>query len=440
MPPTPVDAVRHVVVLGGGFAGLTFCQSLDDRRFRITLIDRQNHHLFQPLLYQVATAGLSAPDISQPLRSILADRERVTTLMDEVQSIDLEKKEVRCASHTLAYDYLVIALGARTGYFGHNEWAAQTIGLKSLDDAMNIRRRVLLAFERAEMAEDDAEIERLLTMVVIGGGPTGVEMAGALAELAKQVLTNDFRRIRPDRARIHLIEAGSRLLATFPAPLSSYTLGTLAKMGVCVHLDSPVKKIDAGVVETASLRLQAETIVWAAGVEASGVTRTLHGIPLDRGGRIEVLPDLSLPGHPEVFAAGDIVSLVDKNGVKVPGLSPAAMQMGRHIAAVIRDDERWHAAASRFSTLVPRAAYAYWDKGSMATIGRKAAVASFAGLQLRGFIAWLMWLFVHLMFLIGMKNKISVFVQWVWAYVTWKRGARIIFDTAAAAPQGKERA
>lgn len=417
----------RVVVLGGGFAGLAFCQALDDARFQVTLIDRQNHHLFQPLLYQVATAGLSMPDIAQPLRAILSDKPNITTLMDEVRRIDLDAKRVECAGHALEYDYLVIALGAQTGYFGHNEWALHTVGLKSLEDAMDIRRRVLLAFEQAEMSEDSAEIERLLTMVVVGGGPTGVEMAGSLAELARTVLNRDFRRIDPSKARIHLIEAGPKLLPMFPGELPDYTAAQLARLGVTVHVNCPVREIGPNHVAAGTMTLSPSLIVWAAGVEASSVTRTLgETIPLDRGGRIEVLPDLSLPGHPEVFAAGDIASLTDRNGIKVPGVAPAASQMGRHIAKLIEQDKKFQAAARKFSTDVPRPAFAYWDKGAMATIGRSKAVAAAAGFRFTGFIAWLMWLFVHLMFLIGMRNRVSVFLQWVWAYITWERGARII--------------
>jgi NADH dehydrogenase len=415
-----------VVVLGGGFAGLAVCRGLRHPRFQITLIDRQNHHLFQPLLYQVAAAALSMPDIAQPLRSILADQPNVTTLMDEVRTVDLAARQVRCAGRTLEYDFLVIGLGAQTGYFGHHEWAAHTVGLKSLDDAMEIRRRTLLAFERAETSDDPAEIERLLTLVIVGGGPTGVEMAGALAELARVVFKRDFRRIDPAKARIHLIESGPRLLTMVPEALSEYTAAQLGRMGVSVHLNSPVTRIAEGVVEAGSMTLQTGLVVWAAGVEANGVTRSLGDIPLDRAGRIQVEPDLSVPGHPEVFAAGDIVSLTDRHGVRVPGVAPAAIQMGRHIARLIDRDPAFQAAARRFSTPIPRPAFAYLDKGTMATIGRSKAVAVAGPLRFRGLPAWLMWLFIHLVFLVGMRNRLTVFLQWVWAYLTWERGARII--------------
>ena len=407
---------QHVLILGGGFAGLACAKGLADERFRVTLVDRWNHHLFQPLLYQVATAGLTMAEIAQPLRGILSAQKNVTTLMDEVSQIDLEARRVHLKEHVLEYDFLVIALGAKTGYFGHSEWAEHTLGLKSLDDAMTIRKEVLLAFERAESASDPEQASRLLNMVVVGGGPTGVEMAGSLSELAQVVLKEDFRRIDPSLAQVHLIEAGSKLLPSFPGELSDYTLKRLETMGVTVHLNAPVKEVGKGYVVTDKTRFESDIVIWAAGVEASEVTRTLAGIPLDRGGRIEVLPDLSLPGHPEVFAAGDLVALIDPKGVRVPGVSPAAIQMGQFIAKLIPAE----------GMAVPRPAFVYWDKGSMATIGRKAAVVSVSGVQMRGFLAWLMWLFVHLLFLMGMRNRVSVFVHWTWSYFTWQRGARII--------------
>jgi NADH dehydrogenase len=405
-----------VLILGGGFAGLACAKGLADERFRITLVDRTNHHLFQPLLYQVATAGLTMAEIAQPLRSILADQKNVTTLMDEVQHIDLTQRQVQLKEHTLDYDYLVIALGAKTGYFGHPEWAPYTHGLKNLNDAMAIRKEVLLAFEKAESAPDAIETAKQLTFVVVGGGPTGVEMAGSLAELAQVVLKDDFRRIDPSLTQVILIEAGPKLLPAFPGDLPDYTRTRLEKMGVTVQLNSPVSDVGQGYVVAGGHRIESPIIIWAAGIEASEVTRTLGDIPLDRAGRIQVAPDLSLPDHPEVFAAGDLAALTDPNGVRVPGVSPAAIQMGQFIAKAL------------LSSTPPdqRAAFQYWDKGIMATIGRKAAVAAFAGVQMRGFLAWLMWLFVHLLFLMGLRNRVSVFIHWVWSYFTWKRGARII--------------
>ena len=428
----------RVVVLGGGFGGLAFCRDLRSPQFAITLIDRQNHHLFQPLLYQVATGGLSAPEIAHPIRSILRKQKNVTVLMEEVQGVDLARRAVRLADRELAYDYLVIALGARTGYFGHDAWEAHAPGLKTLDDAQRIRTDALGCYERAECTDDAAERAFLLTSVVVGGGPTGVEMAGALAELSKKVLARDFRRIEPAEARVILIEAGARLLPSFDAPLSSYGREKLEKMGVTVKLQTPVQDITAGEVTAGGEMIRAATIVWAAGVEASPVTRSL-GVPLDRGGRIQVRPDLSLPGHEEVFAIGDIAVLTDARGQRVPGVCPAAIQMGRHAARTLRYEVRHRRL---YHNPLPRPAFAYFDKGTMATIGRNAAVAQTGWLKARGFIAWLMWLFIHLMFLVGFRNRFFVFLQWVWSYFTWQRGARIIImrqdARGNAAPPGPD--
>jgi NADH dehydrogenase len=408
--------MKHVLILGGGFAGLECAKRMRSENFRVTLVDRWNHHLFQPLLYQVASGALAMAEIAQPLRSILSSHKNVTTIMDDVVHIDLPNKKVQLKGRSLDYDYLVIALGSKTSFFGHNDWAQHTLGLKSLDDAMAIRKKVLLAFEEAESAVNSEEAQKWLTIVVVGGGPTGVEMAGSLAELSHRVLKNDFRHIDPTQAKVHLIEAGPKLLPMFPGGLPDYTKDRLESMGVTVHLNCPVKDVGQGYVIAGDQRIESGIVIWGAGVEASEVSRTLAGVNLDRSGRIEVLPDLSLPGHPEVFAAGDIVALTDKHGVKVPGVSPAAIQMGAFIANSIQSEP----------TSGERQAFAYWDKGSMATIGRSAAVVSFAGIQMRGFIAWLMWLFVHLVFLMNMRNRVSVFLHWVWSYFTWQRGARVI--------------
>jgi len=407
---------KHVLILGGGFAGLECAKRLRDESIRVTLVDRWNHHLFQPLLYQVASGALAMTEIAQPLRSILSNQKNVTTIMDDVINIDLPARRVRLKNRVLDYDFLVIALGAKTSFFGHNDWAQHTLGLKSLDDAIAIRKKVLLAFEEAESAVDSAEAQKLLTMIVVGGGPTGVEMAGSLAELSRVVLKEDFRHIDPTQAKVHLIEAGPKLLPMFPGGLPDYTRKRLETMGVTVHLNCPVKEVGADYVIAGDQRIESRIIIWGAGVEASEVARTLVGIPLDRGGRIEVLPDLSIPGYPEVFAAGDIVALTDKKGVKVPGVSPAAIQMAGFIAHSIQHE----------SIGGKRSSFTYWDKGSMATIGRSAAVVSFAGMRMHGFFAWLMWLFVHLIFLMNMRNRISVFFHWVWSYFTWQRGARVI--------------
>lgn len=408
--------------MGGGFGGLECARHLKDKRFAVTLVDRRNHHLFQPLLYQVATAGLSAPEIAQPIRMLVRGQENVTVLMDEAVSINLAERRVELREQTLEYDYLVMAMGVKTGYFGHGEWEEHAPGLKSLEDATRIRSGVLRAFERAESGVDAVSRERLMTMVVVGGGPTGVEMAGALAELSRKVLAEDFRRIRPETAHVILIEAGPRLLPTFAPDLSEYARQRLEKMGVQIRLDTRVQNIGDGLVELHNGRLEAETIVWAAGVEGNALTKNLP-VPQDRAGRLLVRPDGSLPGYPEVFAVGDMISLTDKNGVKVPGVAPAASQLGRHVAGVILSELRHR---ERYEATQERAAFVYLDKGSMATIGRSSAVAAAFGMKFRGYLAWLMWLFVHLLFLVGFRNRIAVVLQWVYSYFTWRRGARII--------------
>ena len=423
----------HIVVLGAGFAGLTFCQRLDCPRARVTLVDRQNHHLFQPLLYQVAAAGLAAPDIAQPVRSILSDRENVTVLLDNVVHIDLDEKTVQCDKNQLRYDYLVLGLGGETSYFGHSEWEQFAPGLKSLDDALRIRRRILLAFEKAENTSDPEERRRLMTIVVVGGGPTGVELAGAFAELARHVLEGDFRRIDPRQARVILIEAGAHVLSQFPPELAVSAERQLTRMGVDVRTNTRVKNITRGCVEVDDDTILTENIIWAAGVSASPLTRQL-GVEVDRAGRVKVNPDLSVPGHPEVFALGDIAFIVDRDGQSVPGVSPAAMQMAKHAAKIIEDE-----IASARPGLLPRPAFDYWDRGSMATIGRSAAVAKIGRLEFAGFPAWLAWLVVHLIFLIGFRNKIAVFFNWAYSYLTYKRGMRIITglsDTSDPALKG----
>src|SRR5438093_3371376 len=418
---------KHLVVLGAGFGGLTFCQTFNHPDTRITLVDRQNHHLFQPLLYQVATARLSAPEIAQPIRSILSDRPRVTVRLDSVVDFNLTKKKVVLETKALSYDYLVLALGGVTSYFGHTEWEQFATGLKSLDDALRIRRHVLLAFEKAENASDVAERGRLMTIVVVGGGPTGVELAGAFAELARHVLKSDFRRIDPTQARIVLIEAGPRVLAHLPPKLSASAQRQLEKLGVDVRTGTKVKNISQGRVELENGQvIEAESILWGAGVSASPLTKKL-GVELDRAGRVKVNPDLSLPGHPEVFAIGDMALVLDEEGKPVPGVSPAAMQMARHVARIVLDE------LDVGPGHVGRTPFKYWDKGTMATIGRSAAVAKIGRLEFNGFPAWVAWLFVHLIFLIGFRNKLAVLLQWAYSYVAYKRGARII--TGLSDPQ-----
>lgn len=423
----------HVVVLGAGFGGLTFSHHFRHPGARVTIVDRQNHHLFQPLLYQVATAGLSAPEIAQPIRSILRDHPNLTVLMDSVEDIRLGERQVALSKQTLEYDYLVMGLGGITTYFGHPEWEALAPGLKTLDDAVRIRRDILLAFEKAETAKTRDERERLMTIVVVGGGPTGVELAGAFAELARHVLVRDFRHIDPSRARVVLIEASAVVLSHLPFELAAAGQLQLEALGVEVRTNTRVTAIREGCVETTSGVIRAENVIWAAGVGASPVTRKL-GVELDRAGRVKVNPDLSVPGFPNAFAIGDMASLIDANGVLVPGVSPAAMQEGKHVARIIADELTLGRKADR-------PAFKYWDKGTMATIGRSAAVAQIKDLELTGFTAWVAWLFVHLIFLLGFRNKIAVLMQWFYSYLAYRRGSRIITgltfrkDAIPAAPQ-----
>ena len=411
----------RIVILGGGFAGIECAKEFRNKDVEVILVDRQNHHLFQPLLYQVASAGLAAPEIAHPIRSIFRDQDNVTVLMDEVTGVDLSGKTVFLGDERLSYDYLVLGLGVKTGYFGNDDWKRHARGLKSLDDATAIRRDILLAFEHDEASDDEAEREKLMSIVVVGGGPTGVELAGAFAELARHVLQKDFRHIDTDKARIFLVEAAPRLLTMYDEDLSEYTRESLEKMGVTVLLDSPVKSLEEHRVELEGKTIEAENIVWAAGVEAPAITRNL-GIETDKGGRIVVDTDLSVPGHPEVFVAGDLAHCIDQAGKRVPGLCPSATQMGKHAAKVILDE----LAGKPGRDYPVRRQFRYFDKGSMATIGRSRAVAESMGMKFDGFIAWLMWLFIHLLFLVGFRNRIAVLIQWFYAYVRYRRGARII--------------
>ena len=409
----------HIVVLGAGFGGLEFCQRFHHASARITLVDRSNHHLFQPLLYQVATAGLSAPEIAQPIRSILSRRPDITVLMETVVDFKLAEKKVVLANGELSYDYLVLALGGCTGYFGHPEWEPFAPGLKSLADALRIRSQILLAFEKAETEASPDEQARLMTMVVVGGGPTGVELAGAFAELARHVLRRDFRRIDPAQARVILIEGAPRILAFLPADLSASAQRQLEALGVQVRLKTAVKNIGADQVELENGEtIRAANIFWAAGVAATPLTKKL-GVALDRAGRIKVNSDLSVPGHPEVFAIGDMALVLGEDGKPVPGVSPAAMQMARLVAHIIEGELASPGGAAR-------PPFRYWDKGTMATIGRSAAVAQLGKIHLSGLMAWLAWLVIHLIFLVGFRNKIAVLFQWFYSYLTYKRGARIV--------------
>jgi NADH:ubiquinone reductase (H+-translocating) len=410
----------QVVVLGAGFGGLTFCQHFKNPGALVTVVDRTNHHLFQPLLYQVAACGLSAPEIAQPIRSILSERSDITVLFHQAVDFDLVQKKVVFEKGALDYDYLVLAMGGQTGYFGHPEWEKFAPGLKTLDDALRIRSQILLAFERAENETDPAERVRLMTIVIVGGGPTGVELAGAFAELTRTVLNRDFRHIDPTQARIILIEGSPTVLSHLPPDLSASAQRQLEALGVQIRNNIHVKDIRDGEVELANGEIiRAGNILWAAGVSATPLTKKL-GVELDRAGRVKVNPDLSLPGHPEIFAIGDMALVLDEKSKPVPGVSPAAMQMGRHVAKIIEAD------INAGGNPAARPAFKYWDKGTMATIGRSAAVAWIGRFKFSGLFAWLAWLFIHLIFLVGFRNRIAVLFQWAYSYFSYKRSARII--------------
>jgi NADH dehydrogenase len=419
----------QVVIVGGGFAGLAAARGLARSPVDVTLVDRKNHHVFQPLLYQVATAGLSPAEIASPIRRILRRQANARVLLGDVVTVDPAAKRVGLASGELAYDFLILAAGATHSYFGNAGWEAHAPGLKTVEDALEIRRRALLAFEEAEREEDQERRRQWLTFAVIGGGPTGVEMAGAFAEIARHTLLRDFRRIDPRAARVVLLEAGPRVLPSYPEPLSRDARAQLETLGVQVWTESEVTRIDEGVVEIGADRVAARTIVWAAGIQASPIARSL-GVALDRAGRVRVEPDLSVPGHPGLFVAGDIAAF-EQDGRPVQGVAPAAAQMGAHAAANV-------ARAVRGEPLAP---FRYGDKGSLATIGRRSAVADFGAWRLSGLAAWMAWLGIHIYFLIGFRNRLVVLVTWAWAYLTYDRSARLILggsrDAApAAGPDG----
>jgi len=413
------DPRPHVVILGGGFGGLAAARELADANVRVTLIDRRNHHLFQPLLYQVATAGLSAPSIAAPLRQILQNDKHVTVLMDEALDVDLDRRIVMLAQGELPYDALIVATGATHAYFGHDEWERYAPGLKTLEDAFTIRRRVLLAFERAEREDDPEKRQAWLNFVVVGGGATGVELAGTLAEIARHTLPREFRRADPRMANILLVEAGPKLLPAFAPDLTEKARRQLEKLGVQVRLNTAVTAIDEHGVMLADTPYPARTVLWAAGVAASPLGRRL-GAPVDRAGRVLVAPDLSLPGHPRVYVVGDLASVTQADGKAVPGVAPAAKQMGRHAALALKARLRDGSAIKPF---------AYRDDGSLATIGRMAAVAQFGRLKLSGLLAWWVWLIAHIAFLIGFRNRLVVMLDWAWAYWTYQRHARIVTGT-----------
>ncbi len=408
---------KRVVVIGGGFAGLWAVRRLAKAPVDITLIDRSNHHLFQPLLYQVATAGLAAPSIAAPLRYMLRGQENVTVHMGEVLRIEPGVRRVVLADRTVDYDYLLVASGATHAYFGRDHWAEHAPGLKTLDDAFLIRRRVLRAFELAEGASNAAERDACLTFVVIGAGPTGVELAGTLAEIARHTLVKDFRHIDPRKARVLLVEAGPRVLAGFTEKLSAKAAAQLTKLGVEVRTGRPVSDLGADFVAIGAERLAARTILWAAGVAASPLGKQL-GAEVDRVGRVRVSPDLSLPAHPDIFVAGDLAS-IEQDGKPVPGVAPAAKQMGTCAARNILARIAGHSTE----------AFRYRDFGALATIGRHSAIAQLPNVSLSGILAWWFWLLLHIYFLIGFRSRLIVLINWAWAYFTYARGARIILGT-----------
>jgi NADH dehydrogenase len=447
------EKLHRVVIVGAGFGGLNAAQALASAPVSITVIDRKNHHTFQPLLYQVATAGLSPGEIAAPIRSILRRHKNVEVLMAEVTGFDLERQVVQTSVQAdsqnaaqnevqeIPYDSLIVAAGASHAYFGHDEWEALAPGLKTIEDALEIRRRVLLAFELAERRawagenhdgdSHDAENHDVenhdvqnhdndpLNFVVVGAGPTGVELAGTLAEICRHALAQDFRTIDPRRARIHLIEGGPHVLPAYPEDLSRSALEQLQRLGVEVLTSTMVTNVEPGMIYMGKTRMNAAVILWAAGVAASPLGKKL-GVPIDRAGRVQVKPDLTVPNHPEVFVIGDLAALKDATGKLLPGVAPVALQEGRYVAKLIRREIRADKEAA------PRAPFHYFDKGSLATIGRSAAIAQFGRIHISGFMAWLAWLFVHILFLIGFQNRVLVFIQWAWSYFTYERSARLI--------------
>jgi NADH dehydrogenase len=423
----PSKSTLRVVIVGAGFGGLNAARSLAHDRVQVTIVDRKNHHTFQPLLYQVATGGLSPGEIAAPVRSVFRGDNNVISLLEEVEGFDLDHRVVKTAEQELPYDYLIVAAGATHAYFGHDEWEPFAPGLKTIEDALEIRRRVLLTFELAERQALAGAAEEPLNFIIVGAGPTGVELAGTLAEIAHHVLAHEFRSIDPARARILLLEGGPRVLPAYPDDLSRSAEDQLRRLGVEVRTNALVTLIEAGAVHVGQTRITAPVILWAAGVAASPLGKML-GTPCDRAGRVLVQPDLSLPARPEVFVVGDLAALKDEHGKQLPGVAPVAIQEGKYVAKTIRRD-----LAGR-----TREPFRYWDKGSLATIGRAAAIAQFGNLHISGFIAWLSWLFIHIFFLIGFRNRLLVFIQWAWSYATYERGARLITgDTTLPGWSGK---
>ena len=430
--PTPSPSARHVVIVGGGFGGLCAAMKLAGvKGVEVTIIDRRNHHLFQPLLYQVAMAGLSPAEIAYPIRTIFSGKRNVRVLLARATGVDLQRKLLRTDDTEIPYDNLILACGARHSYFGHDEWETYAPGLKSLEEATEIRRRVLTAFELAEKETDPERQRKLLTFVVIGGGPTGVELAGALGEISRFTLSKDFRRIDPRRTRVILIEAAPRILAAFDESLATRATADLESLGVTVWTSTKVTRVDEDGVDLGEESVQAATILWAAGVASPEINKAL-GVPLDRGGRVIVENDCSLKGHPEVFVLGDQANFTGEDGKPLPGLAPVAMQQGRHTARNIKREVKGQ----------PREPFKYRDKGIMATIGRRRAIVQYGRLKFAGFFAWLAWLFIHVLYLIGFKNRIEVMLNWGWNYFAFSRGARLIvgkdWRTAASAPVPSE--
>jgi NADH dehydrogenase len=408
-------ALPHIVIIGGGFGGLYAARAFGHARVRLTIVDRRNHHVFQPLLYQVAMAALSPGDIASPIRWILRRQSNAEVILADVRAIDQAHQRLILADGEIAYDYLIVASGATHAYFGHDQWHAIAPGLKTIEDALDIRRRVLLAFERAEREADPARRGPLLTFVVIGGGPTGVEMAGALAEISRQSLARDFRHFDPSSARIILLEAGPSVLSTFPEPLREAARADLVRLGVNVRTGAAVTSVTPGHVAVGGEIIAAETVIWAAGVAASPLGATL-GVPLDRAGRVRIEPDLTVPGSRTVFVIGDLASLDGADGKPLPGVAQVAIQMGKHAARnILRGIEQQ-----------PYRPFVYKDLGNMATIGRASAVADFGWMRLHGYVGWLAWLFVHILNLIGFRNRLVVMVQWAWSYFSYQRAIRLI--------------
>src|SRR5262245_10791092 len=405
----------RVVIVGGGFGGLYAARALRGSNVQVTLVDRRNHHLFQPLLYQVATAALSPGDIAYPIRSVLRKQSNARVLLAEAVAVNLAERHLLLKDGTIAYDYLILAAGARHAYFGHDDWEQFAPGLKSLEDALEIRRRILLAFERAEREPEEHDRRALLTFVIVGAGPTGVELAGAIAEIARQVMVSDFRAIDPRDARVILVEAGDRVLPTFPEQLSRAAQASLERLSVDVLMNQRVTSIEPGKVMLGPDTVETETVLWAAGVTASPLAVSL-GVPLDRAGRVRVEPDLTVPGHPEVSVIGDLALFTHQSGKPLPGVCPVAIQQGRHAALNIM----------RSIKGLPIVPFHYWDKGNLATIGRAHAVADLGRIRISGLTAWLAWLFVHIIFLIAFRNRFVVIFEWAWAYFTFQRGARLI--------------